>query len=155
DAAIACWDTKFTYNTWRPITVAAEAASADNTAVQPIANWTPLLSTPPFPEYMSGQSTFSAAAATVLAAFFGDSYSFTASSMGLPGAPRWYPSLAAAAADAGESRVYGGIHFEFSNTAGQTVGSALAAYVLQTFSLASDKTPPTITIASPATSSVT
>ena len=88
DAAIVAWDAKYTYNTWRPISVAADAGTAGNSQVQPIANWTPLLSTPPFPEYVSGHSTFSGAAATVLTSVFGDSYSFTATSIGLPGVTR-------------------------------------------------------------------
>jgi hypothetical protein len=155
DAAIVAWDAKYTYNTVRPITVAANADSIGNPLVQPIADWTPLLSTPPFPEYISGHSTFSSAAATVLTAFFGGSYSFTAASMGLPGVPRSYTSFVQAADEAGESRIYGGIHFEFSNQDGLTAGADLGAYVLQTFAITTDKTPPTITINNPSSGSVT
>ena len=154
DAAIVAWDAKYTYNTVRPITVAADADSIGNPQVQPIANWTPLLSTPPFPEYVSGHSTFSAAAATVLTAFFGSSYSFTATSVGLAGVTRSYTSFIEAADEAGESRIYGGIHFEFSNQDGLTAGAELGAYVLQTFSVTTDKSPPTITITSPPSGSV-
>ena len=53
------------------------------------------------------------------------------------------------------SRIYGGIHFLFSDTAGLTAGGDLGAYVLQTFSTSSDQTPPTITLTSPSTGSVT
>jgi hypothetical protein len=154
DAAIVAWDAKYTYNTWRPITVAAEAASAGNPNVQPIPGWTPLLSTPPFPEYISGHSTFSSAAATVMTAFFGSSFSFSTDSMGLPGVTRSYASFLQAADEAGESRIDGGIHFEFSNQAGLTSGANLGNYVIQTFSLSSDTTPPAITISSPTTSAV-
>src|SRR5262249_17429362 len=56
DAAIIAWDDKYAYNTWRPIMVAMDATSAGNDQVQPVANWVPLLTTPPFPEYVSGHS---------------------------------------------------------------------------------------------------
>ena len=61
--------------------------------------------------------------------------------MGLPGVTRSYTSFEQAAEEAGESRIYGGIHFEFSNQAGLTAGADLGAYVLQTFSTSTDTTP--------------
>jgi hypothetical protein len=155
DAAIVAWNAKFTYNTWRPIQLADGAGTAVNSQIETIANWEPLLSTPPFPEYISGHSTFSAAAAAVLSSVFGDNFSFTATSTSLPGVTRSYTSFEQAAEEAGMSRIYGGIHFLFSDTAALTAGSDLGAYVLQTFSTAEDTTPPTIAITSPATGSVT
>src|SRR5262249_8764201 len=92
DAAIACWDAKYTYNAWRPIQLAGAAGTAVTSQIETIANWNPLINTPPFPEYVSGHSTFSGAAATILTAVFGDNYSFTASSMGLSGVTRSYTS---------------------------------------------------------------
>jgi len=146
DAAIVAWDAKYTYTTWRPITLAGGAGTAINSDIETIANWVPLLTTPPFPEYVSGHSTFSAAAAAVLTSVFGDNFGFTATSVGLPGVMRSYASFDAAAAEAGESRIYGGIHFEFSNQAALTAGTDLGAYVLQTFAVSSDTTPPQITL---------
>ncbi len=134
DAAIVAWDAKYTYNTWRPIQLADGAGTAVNSQIETIANWEPLINTPPFPEYVSGHSTFSGAAAAVLTAVFGDNYSFTATSVGLPGVTRTFTSFEQAADEAGMSRIYGGIHFLFSDTAGLTAGSDLGAYVLQTFS---------------------
>src|SRR5207244_1404580 len=64
DAAIVAWDAKYAYNTWRPITAIRAADTAGNSQVQADPTWTPLLNTPNFPEYVSGHSTFSAAAAT-------------------------------------------------------------------------------------------
>ena len=80
DAAIVAWNAKYDYNTWRPITLAGGEGTAVNSQIETIANWTPLLTTPPFPEYVSGHSTVSAAAAAVLSANFGDNFSFTATS---------------------------------------------------------------------------
>ena len=57
DAAIVAWDAKYTYNTWRPIQLAGGAGTAANSQIETIANWTPLINTPPFPEYISGHST--------------------------------------------------------------------------------------------------
>ena len=141
DAAIVAWDAKFTYNTWRPIQLAGGAGTAVNSQIETIANWEPLLTTPPFPEYVSGHSTFSGAAAAVLTSVFGDNYSFTRDSVGLPGVTRSYTSFEQAAEEAGMSRIYGGIHFLFSDTAGLAAGADLGAYVLQTFSTSSRHDP--------------
>jgi membrane-associated phospholipid phosphatase/sugar lactone lactonase YvrE len=146
DAAIVAWNAKYTYNTWRPITLAGGAGTAINSQIETIANWTPLLTTPPFPEYVSGHSTFSAAAAEVLSSVFGANFSFSATSMGLPGVTRTYTSFEQAAQEAGISRIYGGIHFPFSDTAGLTSGQELGDYVLQTFSISKDTTPPQVTL---------
>jgi membrane-associated phospholipid phosphatase len=145
DAAIVAWDAKYTYATWRPITLAEGAGTAVNSQIETIANWVPLLTTPAFPEYVSGHSSFSAAAAAVLTTVFGDNYHFSATSIGLPGVTRTFTSFEQAAQEAGMSRIYGGIHFIFSDTEGLTAGSALGAYVLQTFAVNQDKTPPIVT----------
>ena len=70
DAAILCWDGKYDCHFWRPITAIQNADTDKNPATEKDAAWTPLLETPPFPEYTSGHSSFSSAAATVLAAHF-------------------------------------------------------------------------------------
>ena len=129
DAAIADWDVKYTNGSWRPIQ-AVPVANTVNSAATSDANWTPLLVTPAFPEFASGHSTFSSAAATVLASIFGDNTSFSFSVPNLPGVTRDYTSFSQAAAEAGMSRIYGGIHFMFSNTAGLKLGALVANQVL-------------------------
>lgn len=140
DAGIACWDAKYAYNVWRPITAIREAASDGNPLTEPDPTWAPLIKTPNFPSYTSGHSTFSAAAATVLAAFFGDDTSFTMESDGLEGftarplrstITRSFTSFSQAAAEAAVSRVYGGIHFAFDDNVGLEMGQAIGAYVLE------------------------
>jgi hypothetical protein len=86
------------------------------------------------PEHWSGHSSFSAAAATVLAGFFcSDRGPFTlATDSAHAGRPRTYSSFTEAAAEAGRSRVLGGLHFEFSNRAGLAVGRRIGAEVLST-----------------------
>jgi membrane-associated phospholipid phosphatase len=134
DALISCWDAKYTDNFWRPVTAIQFAGdSSINPATQSDPTWTPLIVTPNFPSYMSAHSTVSGAAATVLTSLFGSNYRFTAGSDGLPGVTRSFASFAAAAAEAGQSRIYGGIHFQFDNQAGLATGGALGQFVFHNF----------------------
>jgi membrane-associated phospholipid phosphatase len=99
-------------------------------------DWLPLILTPPFPSYVSGHSTFSAAAATVLADFFGrDEIAFATDSDGLPGVKRSFTKFSAAADEAGRSRIYGGIHWEFDNREGLALGRAIGRHVTRTLLL--------------------
>src|SRR5207302_2395201 len=112
--------------------------------------WSRLLDTPPFPEYVSGHSTFSAAASTVLSAFFGANVSFTAHSDKLPSVTRSFTSFDRAAEEAGRSRIFGGIHFQSANLDGQAAGRALGKYVVQNFLL-----PRSLVVQSPEPNQVT
>jgi len=136
DAAIAAWDAKYIYNTWRPVTAISEAAAIGSTEVTPDREWKPLLATPPFPEYISGHSTFSAAAAAILARFFGSdrtSFSARTDTPELRAVLRHFASFSAAAEEAGMSRIYGGIHFRFSHLDGLATGDAVGRYVFDNF----------------------
>jgi hypothetical protein len=156
DAGIAAWDAKRTYDSARPITairylmrgrtVPGYGAQAATMGLQTIAGeaWMPYqLSsspTPPFPEHVSGHSSFSAAAAEVLrqftgSDFFGASYTRPAASMAVePMLPARTVTLAwrtfsEAAAEAGISRIYGGIHFDRANVDGLALGRQVGAAV--------------------------
>ena len=132
DAAIVAWECKYAYNLWRPITAIQEADSAGNDAVTQDPAWEPLLFTPPFPEYVSGHSTFSAAAAAVLTHYFGtDELPFTSSSEEFPDIVRSYTSVWEAAEESGMSRIYGGIHFMSGNVHGLLAGEAIGEYVAE------------------------
>jgi hypothetical protein len=146
DAAIVAWDAKFDYTTWRPITVIQSGGDGVNSAVTADPNWQPLLVTPNFPEYISGHSTFSGAAAAVFDSVFGSNVGFTDTSAGYT---RTYTSFDQAAIEAGRSRIYGGIHFEFSDADGETAGRNLGNYVVQTFAVSTDTQPPRVTITAP------
>jgi membrane-associated phospholipid phosphatase len=130
DAVITSWDAKYEYNFWRPVTAIRAADSDGNPGTAPDATWTPLLATPNFPSYTSAHSTVSSAAAAVLTSLFGADYHFTVGSEGLPGVTRSFDSFDAAAAEAGQSRIYGGIHFQFDNQAGLASGHALGGFVV-------------------------
>ena len=130
DAAITCWETKYTYNLWRPITAIRNADQDGNPATTADPTWTPLWATPGFPEYTSGHSTFSWTAATILTKMFGDNYAFTSvSDPKVGGLTRNFTSFYQAAAEAGYSRVVGGIHFSFGNLGGQKAGQGIGEYV--------------------------
>jgi membrane-associated phospholipid phosphatase len=129
DAAIVSWDHKYAYNSWRPVTGIQHADTDGNPATAPDPGWAPLITTPPFPSYTSGHSTFSSASARVLALFLGtDQISFSTTSDGLPGVTRSFTSLSGAAEEAGQSRIYGGIHWQFDNQAGLASGQALGEH---------------------------
>jgi PAP2 superfamily len=130
DAAIVSWDCKYVYNYWRPITAIQLADTDSNPDTTADLGWAPLLATPPFPEYTSGHSTFSAAAATVLASFFKtDRISFSVGSDDLPGVFRFYNGFSDAAVESGMSRIYGGIHFPSANVHGLKSGAETADYM--------------------------
>lgn len=134
DAAILCWDTKYFNNFWRPITAIREADTDGNFDTGQDAAWVPLLTTPNFPSYTSGHSSFSGAAAAVLAGFIGgDLFEFTVQpdeSVAVAVGPRSFKSFSQAADEAADSRLYGGIHFGFDNADGLVAGVALGQYVL-------------------------
>src|SRR5262249_40773437 len=133
DAQIACWDAKYNYNLWRPVTAIRAADTDGNPDTDPDAGWTPLLVTPNFPSYTSAHSTLSGAAAEVLPSLFGPDHHFPVSADGLPGVTRSFDSFAAAAAEAGQSRIYGGIHYQFDNQNGQQLGRNVADYIVDGF----------------------
>ena len=128
DAAICAWDAKYTFDFWRPVTAIAFA--------EPELNWMSFIITPPFPEYVSGHSTFSGAAATVFPLFFGtEDLPFTTGSDFLPGVYRSFSTCLDAADEAAVSRLYGGIHFRSANEdglqAGMSIGQWTFAHYLQ------------------------
>lgn len=125
DGFIATWEEKYTSKTVRPVTVIREYISSE---------WNPLLQTPPFPEYTSGHSVISAAAATVLAEVFGNNTTFTdTTEMKYLGLQRSFTSLAAASDEVSMSRMYGGIHYRSAVMNGQKQGQEIGRYYNKTF----------------------
>jgi hypothetical protein len=134
DAAIVSWDNKYHYHHWRPYTAIVNGDTDGNpdTAVDP--EWSSYITTPPFPTYTSGHSTFSGSSARVIALALGeDSIEFAIGSDGEPGALRNFTSLSQAAEEAGQSRIYGGIHWQYDNRDAIAGGRALAEYVFANF----------------------
>lgn len=123
DAFIACWDEKYRSNRVRPET-------AIHRLIDPA--WKPILQTPPFPEYVSGHSVCSHAAAVILTKLFGDRFGFlddTEVEFGLP--TRKFESFLAAADEAAISRLYGGIHYMDAIEQGRRQGIAVAGFTMK------------------------
>src|SRR5438128_1698218 len=123
DAAICAWDAKYTFHFWRPVTAIAFA--------EPELNWASFIVTPPFPDYVSVHSTFSAAAANALPLFYGtEDLPFTTGSDFLPGVYRSFPTCFDAAEEAAVSRIYGGIHFRSASEDGLHAGISIAEWTV-------------------------
>ena len=134
DAAICAWDAKYTFNFWRPVTAIRFGDTDGNDATAGDPTWSSFIPTPPFPDYISGHSTFSGAAARVLARFYGrDDIAFVTGSDALPGVTRSFAGFAAAAAEAGVSRIYGGIHYRSANQDGLAAGAAIGDFTFANF----------------------
>ncbi|MBC7564026.1 MAG: vanadium-dependent haloperoxidase [Gemmatimonadaceae bacterium] len=122
DGFLSVWAEKYRSNVIRPETMI-------NTYVD--EGWTPLLQTPPFPEYTSGHSGISTAAAVVLTQLFGDKFAFADSTEMEYGLPvRSYASFHAAADEAAISRLYGGIHYRRAVEQGQVQGRKVGELVV-------------------------
>ena len=123
DAFISSWDEKFRSNLIRPETYINRYIDEQ---------WTPMLQTPPFPEYTSGHSVASGAAAEVLTDVFGDNFAFTDSTemeFGLP--VRSFTSFRKASAEAAISRLYGGIHYRRAIDQGSLQGQKVGQWVVE------------------------
>lgn len=131
DAAIAAWDCKYNYCFWRPIDAIQGADADGNGATRADPAWRPLLTAPLAPDYVSGYSATSAAAATVLTAYFGVDIPFSSDGEGEPGTVRRFQSFNQAAEEAGRSRVLGGVNFQTANEAGLRLGRQVAVYCIQ------------------------
>ena len=142
DAAIGCWNNKYHYNSWRPITAIREADTDGNPATTADPTWTPLfdpatpvaagqapLVTPPFPENPSGHNCAAGAILTTLRYFFGtNDVSFTATS-NKSGTTRTFHSLSDALQENINARVWAGIHFRTADLQGVKLGTTVARYL--------------------------
>ena len=131
DGFISCWDEKYRSNLIRPETLINQHIDE---------NWKPILQTPPFPEYTSGHSVVSGAAAKTLTSIFGDNFAFaddTETPYGLP--VRNFESFNKAAEEAAISRMYGGIHYRAAIEVGIKQGRELGDYIVNNIKMVKDK----------------
>lgn len=123
DGFISSWDEKFRSNLIRPETVINKYIDPD---------WKPLLQTPPFPEYTSGHSVISRAAAEALTSVFGEEFYFEDTSEVEYGLPvRTFNSFIEAADEAAVSRLYGGIHYPMAAEHGIIQGREVGQLVVE------------------------
>lgn len=119
---ISCWDEKYRSSFIRPV-------SAINESVDKF--WMPYLQTPPFPEYTSGHSVISSAAAEVLTGIYGDNFAFLdTADLRYIGMQRQFSSFRKAAAETSISRVYGGIHYRFTADTSMVQGRKVGKFIL-------------------------
>jgi hypothetical protein len=134
DATIACWDSKYTYRFWRPVTAIPLADTDGNDATEADSAWAPLRPTPIHPEYPSAHTCVSTAAADVLTSFFGRHTAFSTATSTCPaGVARSYHSFQAMADEIGDSRIYIGFHFRSSIRDGAKIGRHVGHWTLHRF----------------------
>lgn len=163
DAGIQCWESKYVYGFWRPVTAIRGGTNDGNIDTLGDVNWTPLGApasnnpgatnfTPPFPAYGSGHATFGAAMFRTIADFYGTDnipFSFQSDEFNgvttdqngsvRPRVTRSFTSLSQAAEENGQSRIYLGIHWSFDKTAGIAAGNAIADNAFKNFLRANPK----------------
>jgi hypothetical protein len=126
DALIVTWQTKLDRAYWRPITAIQLADTDGNPATAADPAWTPLLTTPPYPDYVSGYNAVIAASSRALEHVVGHRLDLTLTSTAVPGAMRHYNDGAALRADVVDARIWLGIHFRTADTAARSVGIDVA-----------------------------
>ncbi|MFZ5891784.1 MAG: vanadium-dependent haloperoxidase [Myxococcota bacterium] len=132
DSYIAGWDSKYLYNSWRPLTAIQRAAEDGNTFTSPDPKFETLLITPPVPDMPSTHSVLGMAAATVLAHSFGTDhfpFSFASPSANPENPVRSFKSFSEAARENADSRVKAGLHFRYATRAGLEMGKRIGEHV--------------------------
>ncbi len=163
DAGIQCWESKYYYGFWRPVTAIRGGATDGNADTAGDANWMPLGApssnnpgntnfTPPFPAYGSGHATFGAAAFRSIANFYGTDHipfdfvsdelnGVTRDQNGVirPVVSRHFETMSQAAEENGQSRIYLGIHWSFDKVQGISCGNDIADNAFNNFMRANPK----------------
>jgi hypothetical protein len=132
DAVSACWDSKYYYNFWRPITAITTTLDDGNPGTTTDAGWLPLAATPPHPEYPAAHGCVSGAVAEVLGRFFGTeklNATFTSSVAGT--VPHFYRTPDALVEEVKWARVFGGMHYLTSTEHGADLGRRVGRYVMR------------------------
>jgi PAP2 superfamily protein len=127
NALIACWDAKYTYMFWRPVTAIRAGDTDGNSRTEPDPTWTPFIVTPPHPEYPSAHTTVGAAALGFYTVW-ADTDRFPLAFKGNGGAIRNYTSVKEIHAEEGNARVWGGMHWRISTEVGSALGRRIGKY---------------------------
>jgi hypothetical protein len=132
DASIVCWDAKYTFNFWRPITAIHQGDADGNDRTSGDPTWAPLFPTPAHPDYLSGHATNSSAMAAILGRLFGDRPEgpIVATSPTNPGFERRWESFSEGVEEVIDARIFSGIHYRSADEDGAHVGRAVARHVM-------------------------
>jgi hypothetical protein len=134
DAQIACWDSKYFYNFWRPITAIRLGDQDGNPATAVDPDWQPLINTPNFPEYPSGHADISGAVSHMLRLFFGGdelTFQMTTTNALAPQKTRTFTRFSQAEQEVIDARVYVGIHYRHSDVVAGAQGRRVANWVFR------------------------
>jgi hypothetical protein len=136
DAQIACWDSKYFYNFWRPITAIVLGDQDGNPGTDVDPDWQPLINTPNFPEYPSGHASTSGAISHVLGRFFGSDMLYFQMTTTNPNAvqkTRTFTRFSQAEDEVVDARVYVGIHYRTSDRRARAQGFRVADWVFKNY----------------------
>jgi hypothetical protein len=134
DGSIACFETKYHHNFWRPVTAIRNGDIDGNRRTEADPNWVPLIPTPPFPSYPSAHATLSGCAREVLERAFGKrGHSVTLTNPSLPAIVLNYTAWEEITDDIDDARIYGGVHFRFDQEAGAKQGRKVGSYILENY----------------------
>ena len=132
DGIVACFETKYHFALWRPVTAIRAAQTDRNPKTQPDSNWEALVFTPPFPAYPSGHASFGGAARAILEDEFGaDGHDIELMNPAMPGVVLHYTSFKQITDEIDAARIFGGVHFRFDQEAGALLGKRVGEYVLR------------------------
>jgi hypothetical protein len=133
DAIAACMDAKYFYQSWRPLSAIPLAETDNNAATVADPAWTPILPTPVHPEYPAAHSCSAAALGELLRQYYGtDRVAYSVDSK-VTGTTRVYTTTDGLADDSKVARIYGGMHFRYSTTAGAKLGKEVANWTMQRY----------------------
>jgi hypothetical protein len=136
DALTACWDAKYAYNFWRPVTAIRAGDVDGNPATAPDPQWIGLIVTPNHPEYPAAHGCFSGAVTETLETFFGSDrvcFAINSNVAGLLDPVRHYSRFSDALREVLDARIYGGMHYRNSNRIGANLGKRVSRYMTRHF----------------------
>ncbi|HEY6643381.1 vanadium-dependent haloperoxidase, partial [Povalibacter sp.] len=129
DAAIACFDSKYAYDFWRPSTAIQQADTDGNPQTSPDAAWTSFVNTPPHPEYPAAHACLAGATAETIRAYFGTRHVKLAFDSTVTGMTHYYRTTDDLVGEIIDARVYGGMHYRLSGEAGAVLGRQVAKWI--------------------------
>ena len=129
DSQIACWDAKFHYNFWRPVTAIRAGETDGNPGTEPDPAWIGLAVTPPHPEYPAAHGCWTSAAARILEHFTGTTRIYFALDSAVTGTTHVFKKADDLRAEIINARVYGGMHYRNSGEVGAAIGEQVADWV--------------------------
>ncbi len=129
DAIIACFDSKYFYNFWRPVTAIRAADTDGNDATEPDAGWLPLAPTPNHPEYPAAHGAVSTAYAEALRHFFGTKKVTITLSSTVTGTTHTFHNTDEIIKEIIAARIYGGMHYRTSGVHGSVIGRKVAHWI--------------------------